>query len=907
MAPIGSVNPPPAFSPGLHARSAPAPEALAAEPCTLETLPVRLAAAMAAREAHAARTVVVLPYGQLIAPARRAWAVFMPDGFAPRFETTLSWAARHGFSPGPMDLSFDRAVDLLTARSLLESAGLGGRSAVLAPRLVEAAWQLAPLAAAVSPERRGEWAGAARLAGGLGLEHPLMALEAAVARIAIEWVAASAHATDRLIDSAAAADADAGHGDGTAIDLLLVLEGLQPDPVARALARALGERAQCWPLGVPGSPGRIALHPCPDPAHEAERAAACVLRHLAEGRAPVALAAVDRVLTRRIRAMLGARGVRIADETGWKLSTTRAAALLMGLMRAARWDASTDEVLDWLKHLPAAPADALRALERRVRREGLRSWERVGSGRRAGTPSTDAPQAAAPHGTAPVPADLVSQANAWRERLRQPRALPRWQQALRELLQATGVWPALEADPAGQQLVAALGLDEAGEHLWARLPQAERRMSLDELSAWAHESLEAASYLPEAPARPQVVILPFTQLLARRFEALVVPGCDEVRLAPSPEPPGAWTAAQREALGLPSREALEQALRTGWGAALVTPEVDLLWRACDDSGEPVLPSPLVQQLRLSGHGQEAPDPRARQRLAAAPIARPLPSAPALPVREISASAYGDLRRCPYRFFALRQLGLQEADEIDTELDKRDFGTWLHEVLHHFHEAVRAAGGAAQVDRAGRVALMDQAAEATRRKQALPEGEFLPFEATWPQLREGYLDALARFETSHGAHYEAGEQALKAGLGPVRLVGRIDRIDSLGGGEAVSTEATEGVPAKARLRAVMDYKTESIDVTRQRVKDPLEDTQLAFYAALLGDERLQAFYVNVGERGETSFIAQPGVEAAREALVAGILDDMRRIGEGAPLPALGEGALCERCTARGLCRKDFWAV
>ena len=28
--------------------------------------------------------------------------------------------------------------------------------------------------------------------------------------------------------------------------------------------------------------------------------------------------------------------------------------------------------------------------------------------------------------------------------------------------------------------------------------------------------------------------------------------------------------------------------------------------------------------------------------------------------------------------------------------------------------------------------------------------------------------------------------------------------------------------------------------------------------------------------------------------------------GAPLPALGEGSVCEFCAVRGLCRKDYWA-
>lgn len=38
-----------------------------------------------ARGAHPARTVVLLPYAQLMPLARRLWAGLFPDGFAPRF------------------------------------------------------------------------------------------------------------------------------------------------------------------------------------------------------------------------------------------------------------------------------------------------------------------------------------------------------------------------------------------------------------------------------------------------------------------------------------------------------------------------------------------------------------------------------------------------------------------------------------------------------------------------------------------------------------------------------------------------------------------------------------------------------------------------------------------------------
>ena len=826
----------------------------------------RLADLMAQRGAHPSRTVVLVPYAQLMAAARRAWAGHAPDGFSPRFETTMNWAARSGFAPGPDDLSFDRGLDLLTARMWLERAGLGRQVAVLAPQLVDAAWQLAAPASAVPPQERAGWADRARTVTGLGLDDPVLSLEAAVARIAVEWAAASAYASDTLFDA----------GTLASIDLLVVLQGLEPSPLARALADRLGDRAAWWPLEDAGPPGQVALHPCADPAHEAERAAASVMRHVEAGRSPVALAAVDRVLTRRVRAMLAARGVRLADETGWKLSTTRAAACLMGLLRACDWAASSDDVIDWLKNTPAAPVGVVLSLERRVRRSALRTWAWVRPERLLSRPD-EAPGAWA---------GLIEQANAWRERLRQTRPLPQWQAATREMLQACQLWDALQADAAGAQLVAALGLDEAGQALWAGLPQSSRRLSLAEFTAWVGECLESEAFVPQADGSARVVILPFNQLLGRHFPALVIPGCDEVRLPPSPEPPGPWTAAQRQVLGLPAREELEQTLRAGWRQALRTPQVDVLWRVSDEAGEPMMASPLVQQLVLEGVGRVAGDARVRRALEPAVVVRPGVQAPQLPVAALSASAYEDLRKCPYRFFALRQLGLQDESEIDQALGKRDFGNWVHEVLRCFHEALRDDP---QAQAAPRAQVLDRIAAQVTASLALPPEEFLPFEAAWPQVRDGYLEELARFEAGTGACFHAAETDHEVPLGAVRLLGRIDRIDRLPDGR----------------RMVMDYKTEGLTGTQARVREPLEDTQLAFYAALLGDDSLRAAYVNVGERGETRFIEQAEVMQARDALVQGVLDDLRRIGEGAELQALGEGRACEYCAARGLCRKDFW--
>ena len=93
----------------------------------------------------------------------------------------------------------------------------------------------------------------------------------------------------------------------------------------------------------------------------------------------------------------------------------------------------------------------------------------------------------------------------------------------------------------------------------------------------------------------------------------------------------------------------------------------------------------------------------------------------------------------------------------------------------------------------------------------------------------------------------------------------------------------------------------------RIKNGQEDTQLAFYAALMSDDTLAAAYVNLGEKEPTKTYEQPDIVGLRDELIDSILTDMARIARGAKLPALGEGKACDYCAARGLCRKDFWSL
>lgn len=849
----------------------------------------RIEAAVAMDGGSPDRWLVLLPYAQLIDPARRAWAAVHPTGFAPRFETTRNWASGLApWWPAPTDLSGDMARDSLVAEALVDRMAKGMRDpalrAELVSRLVDAARQLAPLAAAVPPGQRAAWSEQQRAALTPGPQW-----ESLVASLALAWVGSAGFATDVLWSDRAAP--------GRAADRLWLLQGFQDDPLGLALARHWVGRSTVLSLaellGVSrgAAPGACHLQACADPEDEARRAAAAVIARLNDGQVPLALVASDRLLVRRISALLHAAGVPLRDDTGWKLSTTQAAARLMSLLRAADPRARTDDVLDLLKQGGAWPAGSVETLEERAREHGLSSWR-----------SVLRHSALAPL----VPEGL----GATLESLQSARPLERWLDELRAALMACGLWTLLNDDPAGQQVLQALRLNEGGSSELRQIGQAlaegtrpSQRLGLAAFSAWVRDVLESASFLPRNDADAPVVILPMAQLLGRGFAAVVMPGCDEVTLDPSPELPGPWTAAQRALLGMPTREQLTAAADAAWTAALCAPSVDVLWR-CQKDGEPLSPSPWVLALRGGeAPGASGPPAETLRRLEPAPQSPPLPSAPGLVPARLSASAYQDLRDCPYRFFALRQLRVSDAPELEAEPDQRDLGNWLHAVLKVFHEERGDRRPGREADTARLDQIGDEVAAAMGLQGDGAEAGFLPYQAVWPALREGYLDWLAEFEGRPGRPgpvFERAEAELAVDLPPWRLWGKLDRIDR--------QDSPEG-----RLPLVIDYKTESRQKTEDRVKQPFEDTQLAFYAALLPDENLRAAYLSItdgrsasAKKGATHLIEQPLVLQAREHLREGLVADLSRVASGHPMPALGEGRVCEHCDARGLCRKDFWS-
>ncbi len=348
-------------------------------------------------------------------------------------------------------------------------------------------------------------------------------------------------------------------------------------------------------------------------------------------------------------------------------------------------------------------------------------------------------------------------------------------------------------------------------------------MALDGFTAWVDEVLERSSFMPAGPGgAAQVFVTPLARAMLRPFAAVVCPGADDRHLGASAPPHPLLSDAEQLALGLPARVERRQRETLAFQHALALNRVTFLRRHVDANGELLADSPLLQRLALDLAAQgrtlaDWADPRIHIDLDAAPVARPLPVAGGQLPGRVSASAVQALRDCPYRFFSRHVLGLREDDELEAEIEKRDYGTWLHAVLHRFH-LTREAPGTAQAERV----RLHELALAVQAGMGLADDEFLPFSAAFDGVAARYVAWLHERDAA-GARWQDGERDCRSrpeALQGVELQGVIDRIDRVEHGTAVQ---------------LIDYKTVKADKLKRQVREPLEDTQLAFYAALLSAE------------------------------------------------------------------------
>jgi len=834
-----------------------------------------------------ADAVFLVPFAELLLPARRAFG--RTGDWMPRIHTTRTLALALGPArmPGPGEPTGELGVDMLVATALLRRQSWADAWARRDSRsfeagvaqLVRTTLMLVDGARAVLPASRSAWWAQARdIAARPGGPD---AMERALLRIAIEWAAAAADPdTDRLFDLRPSAWIALSPGGEDRLTRSLLEHACTRDiPTLRLQADPTSEDpfAEAAPDGSP----EVVI--AQDAEEEAWVAAVEINAAIGRGETPVALIAEDRALVRRIRALLERTGTRIDDETGWSLATTRAGAHAYSGLRAARGSANRDDHLDWLKSdLDDADKSALEALEL--------LWR--DSGRMQAALRIDAERLWA------------------RERVRldgfakpRHRSLRQWLEAFDHLLFGRPGGQSWQGDAAAIELRRVLRMDRPADDPEAIWPSAaDAAMDLQQFSDWIDAVLESSRFVPLSRAGDAPVVLtPMSRAIGREFATVVLPGADERRLGIGEPSATLLSQAALRALGLPDRVARQRRMALAFIQLLRVPKLVLTWRRAD--GDELLAcSALLDRLVLQCRARKTQVPVERaaalplRAVESAPVPRPMPTAAGWLPESLSASSVEILRQCPYRFFARAVLRLVEQDELDDELDKRDYGRWLHATLERFH-ATRDESATPQAEVQRLQAVAEEMRPIVLGDAPTREAALLPQLAGFAAFATRYVEWV-RDQDAEGWRFVAAELELQDGpLDPsgLRLRGRIDRVD------------THAQRAAIRL---LDYKTSTRASLRQRVARPLEDTQLAVYGALqLGriepGTELSACYVALDESEGVVTVEHPQVSDTARLLMQGLGDERRRIEAGAPLPALGDGRVCETCEARGLCRRDHW--
>ena len=658
----------------------------------------------------------------------------------------------------------------------------------------------------------------------------------------------------------------------------------------------------------PPDPGRLAwlvaaLQPAPEAGPMATRTSACrtlppppvdyliaadlealaqasanrIRDALAGGARQVAVVALDRLAARRLRAVLERDQILVRDETGWTFATTSVSHVVERWLCLVQDDFYHRDLLDLLKSPfvfadePAGSRDTAVAafaevLVRHRLGGGLARLRRLAE---AEVPAI-----------APRLARLAHAAALFQAGGR--KTLAGWVTALFAALGALGALSALRADPAGRQML---------DWLWGQaneLALDSGRHDLSSWRSWLTLQLERATYVADDIDSP-VCLTHLAALRLRSIDMVLLLGADGGHF-PARAEPGVLNDAVRQELGLPGQEARQaETLDVLVDVLARAGRATLAWQAWRGA-EPNAESPWVARLvhfhaLVAGIAPverlDALLPSGSGGPAGAPAA---PSLGRLPAR-LTASAWQDMVTCPYRFFARYGLALASPGQVEETMRKVDYGERVHQCLKVFHARFPDLGGLSQA------ALQTALAEISAEVFAVRERDDAwahAWHARWRQRQSAYL-GWALDWASRGWRWRGSEVAYALDLEiregtSVQLYGRVDRVD-LG---------PEGI-------AVLDYKTQTRAMARHRLKQPGEYVQLNVYGLLTG--AAQAVLVALDDDPVTSVSpALPMSEsAAREA--ARMRAVLGRVLDGAPLPAHGVVAVCERCEMRGLCRRN----
>jgi len=659
--------------------------------------------------------------------------------------------------------------------------------------------------------------------------------------------------------------------------------------------------------------------------------------HLIAGKKNIALVAQDRLAARRARALLGrlGDGLRIRDETGWKLSTTRAAAALnswLELIRSPKEGPSASALLEFLEnpffnlaHSLKKPPEVCIGLIAQLEEILIASQARLGWGTfrmaieraniyavsRGGSPNQHL-------------LDLIqfvqSRHLVWQKL---PLDCSNAYALLQSNLADMGMAQLFEQDSAGKQL-----LETIQSFDLSASPYKQVKMRLPEWLGLLKTVIEEASYEEVGKeAQATLSVLPLSSTRLRQFDAVVIVGCDEQQLPAFSEPPLFFSDTLNRYLKASTITAQYIQQARDLSQLLASCEnVDLLWQSKSKTGEPLRPAAWIQRLQIAlpqwtaidaapdiHHDQSQPIQMA--------VSIPNPDL-AIPVT-VSPSAYKALRDCPYRYYVSSLLGLRKAKEFEEGFDASLAGQILHALLRNFFQALKTEESKSHSSihdgedarRQWMRRELNRYSEKEFERLIAGDARVLGTLRDWQKQIPSFVDWQLKRE-AEGWRYHDAELPVGFTLSltdsegiqrDIRIAGRADRFDIH--------------VADQTAAAVIDYKNQTAKKIADRADNILDDPQLLIYARSVNENAIAANLPGRSVERAEWVVLKADIDKAEDKILREhvvedmpktmaefseqIVKDLNVLWAREPMKAFAPDSVCQRCEARGICRKGMW--
>jgi ATP-dependent helicase/nuclease subunit B len=656
------------------------------------------------------------------------------------------------------------------------------------------------------------------------------------------------------------------------------LSQLPADSAAMVCCSALADTASSA-----ASIARIEVQSCVSFEQEAVQAAQTIQTLvLQDGEAKnVVVVAHDRVLARRCAALLARSQVPVEDRVGWALSTTVSSTVLRGLLSS--WQGSdVPALMAWLglpivaAHWPEAKA-TLRYLRQQWQREPITPEGRAFVRKAIAASPSQAIQACLQHW------------QAAQSQCAKPMPLAQFSYGLQTHLSSLS--NALQADAAGSkvwQVLQSLGLDDEP----TLISLATFVAVLDD--ALESERFSASTLSHSDMGKARVIFAPLYEAAWTGDAPLVMLGCNEAHFPASPRNPTPMLGSVRRELGL----------------SLPTTERAVWLHLLAQTGKPIYatftPSEAGNPSRLSpwllGASLQMPTTTLPEPVPTEPVTMTEPKQAAqLRVQslpdEVSVTKLAAVLQCPYRFALNAVFGVAPLPEPAAWPSHLERGNVLHEALHHAQADLQTLGNVDDLENKLKTAL-----------QAILQDK-LPLSGRYAAL----IADSQRTLSTEGWRLQAAEHPIESTqlIDGVRVHGKLDRLD-------VIRDAT----GQAQGYAVMDYKTSSEAVLKQKRDEPLLDAQLALYAVLLELQDMpaaQAAYWRLHDglhesatvkddyHSKKTVLAIEDLPLHMDSVQHAVQSAWQNLATSGAAPATPSEAACQYCAYRAVCRSADLAL